>query len=313
MIQPPHAILSVEKPGLFTTVQDLGRAGHRAFGVPPGGAMDRFALAAANRLVGNPEGAAALEFALTGPTVVAIENCLVATSGADFALAVNGDEAPPWTGIYLGAGDRLSFTGRRGGARGYLAVAGGLGGDRWLGSYSTYLLTGRGGLGRPLRGGDRLVLGGTPPRPSVAGRHLSSRLRPAYGGDPVLRAIPGPHFSRLDAPSRTALWKRPFEISRDSDRMGYRLTGNQINATGRDILSLGLTMGAVQLPNSGEPILLMADHQTAGGYPVIVGVGRADLPLAAQLLPGDALSFREVTLAAAQEAWRLSRSGLDSI
>ena len=275
--------------------------------------MDRFAMAAANRLVGNPETAAGLEFALSGPTLLAVEPCLVAATGADLGLCVNGEELPNWTGIYLSVGDRLSFSGRRSGARGYLAVAGGLGGDRWLGSYSTYMLVGRGGFGRALRAGDSLALVAEPPRPAIAGRHLSSRLRPPYSREATLRAIPGPHFSRVERSSRMALWKSPFEVSRDSDRMGYRLLGNEIASTGRDILSLGLTMGAVQLPSSGQPILLMSDHQTAGGYPVILGVTRADLSLAAQLLPGDAVTFQEATVAAGQEAWRRLRAALETI
>ena len=307
------AVLMVEKPGLFTTIQDLGRPGHRAFGVPPCGAMDRFALVAANRLVGNADGAAGLECALNGPSLVALEGCLIAATGADFGLAVNGEETPTWTGIYLSGGDRLSFSGRRSGARAYIAVAGGLAGDRWLGSVSTYMLTGRGGLGRALRAGDELATGAEPPRPTIAGRHLSSRLRPPYSREAVLRAVPGPHFARIARPSRAQLWKEPFEVSRDSDRMGYRLVGNRIDLTGGDILSLGLTMGAVQVPNSGEPILLMADHQTAGGYPVVIGVARADLGVAAQLLPGDGLNFREVTVSAAQDAWRKLHSALDTI
>lgn len=308
-----RAVLKVEKPGLFTTIQDLGRPGHRAFGVPPCGAMDRFALAAANRLVGNPDGAAGLECALSGPVLVALEGCLLAATGADFGMTVNGEEAPGWTGVYLSAGDRLSFSGRRSGARAYLALAGGLAGDRWLGSVATYMLTSRGGLGRALRTGDELAAASEPPRPTIAGRHLSSRLRPPYSREAVLRAIPGPHFARVARTSRAPLWKNPFEVSKDSDRMGYRLVGNEIELTGRDILSLGLTMGAVQLPNSGEPILLMADHQTAGGYPVVLGVARADLPVAAQLLPGDQLNFREVTVGAAQDAWRELHSALDTI
>ena len=306
-------VLKVEKPGLFTTIQDLGRPGHRAFGVPPCGAMDRFALSAANRLVGNPDGAAALECALNGPTLVALEGSLVAVTGADFGMTVNGQAAPTWTGVYLSAGDQLAFTSRRSGARAYIALAGGLAGDRWLGSFSTYLLTGRGGLGRALRAGDELARAAEPPRPTIAGRHLSSRLRPPYGREATLRAVPGPHFARVPRSSRPQLWKQPFEVSKDSDRMGYRLVGNPIETTGKDILSLGLTMGAVQLPNSGEPILLMADHQTAGGYPVVLGVARVDLPLAAQLLPGDRLRFAEVKVAEAQDAWRQLRAALDTI
>jgi len=308
------AVLRVEKPGLLTTVQDLGRPGHRAFGVPPSGALDRFALAAANRLVGNPEGAAGLECALNGPVLLALEPCLVAVTGADFTPCINGAEIPPWTGVYLAAGERLSFSGRRWGARCYIAVAGGLSGKRWLGSLSTYLLVEKGGFdGRTLEAGDELELAGPAPRPLVSGRHLSRRLLPDYGREPVLAALPGPHHTRLARASRTALWKSTFEVTRDADRMGFRLEGPQLELTGRELLSLGLTMGAVQLPPGGQPILLMADHQTAGGYPVVLGVSRSALPLAAQLLPGDRFSFAEVGLAEAQEAWRRLRRSLEEI
>jgi antagonist of KipI len=311
---PAEPVLRVEKPGLLTTVQDLGRPGHRKFGVPPSGAMDRFALAAANRLVGNPETAAGLECALTGPTLLALQPCLVAVTGADFTPTIDGAEIPSWTGVYLPAGERLSFAGRRWGARCYIAVAGGLGGSRWLGSLSTYLLVEKGGHeGRTLESGDSLRLAGPAPRPLIAGRHLSRRLQPAYGREPALATLPGPHFTRLARTSRTAAWKSTFEVSRDADRMGFRLQGPQLEGGGRELLSIGLTAGAVQLPIGGQPILLMADHQTAGGYPVILGVSRAALPLAAQLLPGDRLSFQEVSVAAAQEQWRGTRAALEEI
>lgn len=276
--------------------------------------MDRFALAAANRLVGNPEGAAGLECALSGPELVARRACLVAITGADFTPAVNGNPIPGWTGVYLAPGDKLSFGGRRFGARTYVAVSGGVAGDRWLGSASTYLLIGRGGYqGRPLKAGDQLRPAAEPGRPQIAGRQLDRRLRPAYDSEPVLEAILGPHHSRLTRPSRVALLSSSFEVTREADRMGYRLNGPDLEVTGRELISLGLTMGAVQLPPGGQPILLMADHQTAGGYPVILGVSRAALPLAAQLFPGDRLSFREVTVADAQQRWRELREALDSL
>ncbi len=298
----------------MTTIQDLGRAGHRAFGVPPCGAMDRFALAAANRLVGNIESAPALECALTGPALLTRRPCLVAITGGDFTPAVNGNEIPSWTGIYLAEGDRLSFGPRRSGARVYVAVAGGFSGQRWLGSASTYLLIGRGGHeGRTLKAGDRLLVAGPGARPLVAGRHAARRLRPHYGPEPVLDAVPGPHHGRLTGPSRAALFRAKFEVTREADRMGYRLRGPDLEVTGRELISLGLTMGAVQLPPGGQPILLMADHQTAGGYPIILGVSRSSLPLAAQLLPGDHLSFRQVTVTDAQQAWRELRGALDQI
>jgi antagonist of KipI len=276
--------------------------------------MDRFALAAANRLVGNPEGAAALECALNGPVLLALEACLIAVTGADFTPTLNGTEIPSWTGVYLPAGERLAFAGRRWGARCYVAVAGGLAANRWLGSHSTYLLVEKGGYdGRTLEAGDRLALAAAAPRPLIAGRHLSRRFLPGYSREPGLVTVAGPHLNRLSRPSRAAVWKSTFEVSRDADRMGYRLEGPGLDLSGRELLSIGLTAGAVQLPMGGQPILLMADHQTAGGYPVILGVGRASLPLAAQLLPGDRLSFREATLAEAQLEWRRLRDVLDEI
>jgi antagonist of KipI len=310
----PDAVLKVEKPGLLTTIQDLGRPGHRKFGVPPSGAMDRFALAAANRLVGNPEGAAALECALNGPVLLALQPCLVAVTGADFTPCVNGAEVPLWTGLYLATGERLSFAGRKWGARCYISVAGGLAGSRWLGSLATYLLVEKGGYaGRTLEAGDVLSPAVAAPRPLIAGRHMSRRLLPEYGREPTLAAVPGPHHSRLNRASRTALLKASFAVSRDADRMGFRLEGPQLELSGRELLSIGLTMGAVQLPIGGQPILLMADHQTAGGYPVILGVTRAALPLAAQLLPGDRLTFEEVAVADAQQEWRRLREALEQI
>ena len=298
----------------MTTIQDLGRAGHRKFGVPPSGAMDRFALAAANRLVGNPEGAAGLECALNGPVLLALQPCLVAVTGADFTPSINGAQIPLWTGVYLAAGERLSFTARKWGARCYLAVAGGLAGSRWLGSLATYLLVEKGGFaGRTLEAGDVLSRAAPAPRPLIAGRHLSRRLLPDYRPEPALAAIAGPHHRRLNRTSRAALNRSTFAVSRDADRMGFRLEGPQLELSGSELLSVGLTMGAVQLPIGGQPILLMADHQTAGGYPVILGVARAALPLAAQLLPGDRLTFVEVGVADAQQQWRRLREALEQI
>ncbi|HXM57752.1 MAG TPA: biotin-dependent carboxyltransferase family protein [Candidatus Dormibacteraeota bacterium] len=307
-------VLRVDEPGMFSTIQDLGRPGRRAAGVPPGGAVDRFALVAANRLVGNPEGAAGLECALSGPTLVAMRSCLVAVTGADFGASLNGSPLPGWTGVFLSEGDRLTFTGRRWGARVYVAVAGGLEAERWLGSAATYLLVGRGGVhGRTLKAGDELRLAGAVPHPSVAGRCLPDGLRPAYAVEPELAAVPGPHVRMLSPASRRAFLREPWKVSRDADRMGYRLEGETLQVKAEELVSFGLAMGCVQVPPAGQPILLMADHQTAGGYPVVAGVARADLPLAAQLLPGESLRFREVTVETAQAEWRRQRTALDTL
>ncbi|HZV48183.1 MAG TPA: biotin-dependent carboxyltransferase family protein [Candidatus Dormibacteraeota bacterium] len=304
-------VFAVEQPGALCSIQDLGRPGRRAAGVPPGGAMDGFALAAANLLVGNPEGAPALECALAGPVLVALRSCVVAVTGADFGAELNGRPMPGWTGIFLAEGDRLALTARRWGARAYVAVAGGLVGERWLGSVSTYLLVGRGGFhGRSLKAGD--VLAANPrPRPAVVGRELPESARPPYSCEPVLAAVPGPHLHLLPAPARERLFSEPWTVSRDADRMGYRLEGPDLAIGGGEMVSFGLAAGCVQVPPSGQPILLMADHQTAGGYPVVLGVGRADLPVAAQLLPGDRLRFRQVSAEEAQEEWRRRWAALD--
>jgi antagonist of KipI len=307
------AVLDVVTPGISTTIQDLGRPHAISAGVPPGGAMDRFAHRAANLLVGNDEGAATLECTVSGPQLRARHACLIAVTGADLEPLVDGRPIQAWTGVFLGQGDRLTFGSRRSGARAYIAIAGGFAADRWLGSLSTNLLAARGGYkGRIVKAGDVLEPAGEPSKPVVSGRHLAERSRPRYL-DHTLHAISGPHVKRLGAEGRKAFFSSPFKVSRDADRMGYRLEGHKLVMTGDEILSFGLTAGAVQVPHSGQPILLMADHQTAGGYPVVATVVSAALPIAAQLLPGDEVYFEETTIARSQQMRQSMRAGLDSI
>jgi antagonist of KipI len=289
-------VLRVLEPGLFTTVQDLGRPHAISAGVPPGGAMDRFAHRAANLLVGNAETDATLECTLTGPHLLAKHSCLIAIAGADLDPRVNGQAVPTWTGIFLSTGDRLALGARRVGGRAYVSVAGGIEADRWLGSASTNLMAGRGGMrGRNLKAGDEIGVAREATRPLVAGRQLPERLRPHYS-DHTLFAIAGPHVKRLDPDGRHQLFGAAFKVSREADRMGYRLDGPKLATSGDELLSFGLTAGAVQVPRGGQPILLMADHQTAGGYPVVAAVVSGSMPVAAQLIPGDELHFVETTL-----------------
>jgi antagonist of KipI len=176
------------------------------------------------------------------------------------------------------------------------------------------MLAGRGGIhGRSLKSGDVLPAAGSPTRPLVAGRALPVPLRPPYGDHPDLLTIAGPYLNRLPAKHRRTLFDEEWTVSRDADRMGYRLEGPELPIEGPDLVSFGLAMGCVQLPSSGKPILLMADGQTAGGYPVVATVARCDLPLAAQLMPGDHLRFRETTVEAAQEEWRRRQAALDCL
>ena len=299
------AALRVLKPGLLTTVQDLGRPHAISSGVSPGGAMDRFAHSAANLLVGNDRGAATLECTLRGPRLVAERPVLVAVAGADLELRLDGTEAPAWTAMAVREGQELSLGTRRAGARAYLAVAGGVVAERWLGSMSTNLLVGRGGVhGRPLVAGD-VIEAEEPNDPAPEGRTLPERLRPAYS-DHTLNAAPGPHADR-------AIFGRTFQVSPDSNRMGYRLTGHTLDANAAEILSFAVIAGAVQLPSGGRPILLMADHQTAGGYPVVAVVVSASMPIAAQLAPGDELVFVETSMERALAMRAAQREALESL
>ncbi|HET9780202.1 MAG TPA: biotin-dependent carboxyltransferase family protein [Candidatus Dormibacteraeota bacterium] len=295
--------LRVVQPGILTTVQDAGRPNAVAAGVPPGGAMDRFALAAANLLVGNERGAAALECTLTGPRLVAERDCVIAITGGDL-----GPSIPMWTATTLGAGDELSFSGRRAGARAYIALAGGVVGDRWLGSMSTNLMCARGGMhGRALIGGDVISMGDLE-YPAEAGFSLREELRPDYS-DPTLRVIPGPQVARLP---KTFFGER-FTVTTSSNRMGYRLEGPPLEAPGEELLSFPVIAGVIQLPSGGQPILLMADHQTAGGYPVIATVTSASMPQAAQLAPGDDVWLVETSIADALAARAAQRAALESL
>jgi antagonist of KipI len=301
-------VLRVKAPGMFTTIQDLGRLNAISAGVQPGGAMDRFAHSAANLLVGNDPGQATLECTFTGPSLVAEHACVIAITGADFDPRINGASAPSWTGLFLGPGDQLTFGTRRSGARIYIAVAGGVDADRWLGSASTNILAARGGReGRPLKPGDAISTARAPRKPAVAGRALPEALRPDYG-EHTLHAIAGPQVKRLSPEGRGLLFGAPYQVSGESDRMGYRLEGPVLPTSGEELLSFGLVSGAVQVPRNGQPILLMADCQTAGGYPVVATVVSASMPVAAQLLPGDELRFEEVTA----EHARQMRHALDS-
>ena len=305
-------VLRVDEPGLFTTIQDLGRPQAVGSGVPPGGAMDRFAHTAANLLLFNDAAAPTLECTLRGPRVVAEVACVVAVTGADLQPRVNEMRIPMWTSVALAPGDTLSFGGRRLGARAYVGVSGGFIGDRWLGSMSTNVMAGRGGMhGRALAAGDVLTSGESW-RPARPGRALAEDLRPAYG-ERSLRVIAGPHVDRLVPESRAALFGAPFTLGSDSNRMGYRLEGPLLEAPGEELLSFGLIAGVVQLPSGGRPILLMADHQTAGGYPVVAVVASAWLPVAAQLAPGDELRFHETSIDEALRERAAQRAALDSI
>ncbi|HEY7064414.1 MAG TPA: 5-oxoprolinase subunit PxpB [Chloroflexota bacterium] len=310
-----NAHLDVLAPGLLTTVQDLGRAGYARYGVPTAGAMDELAARAANRLVGNADDAAVLEITLAGPTLSFEREALFAVTGADLSPRLDGDAVPGWTACQAPAGGMLRFGKRQAGLRAYLAVAGGIHVPPVLGSAATYLRGEFGGHeGRALRAGERLAVGPTPPdAAALTGGALPPAARPPYSREPVVRVVLGPHAERFTAAGVDTLLGAAYTVSTAADRMGYRLEGPPLaRQEPADILSQGMALGGIQVPGDGQPIILLADHQTTGGYPLVATVIRADLPLVAQLAPGDTLRFRAVSVDEARAAYLALLAALDA-
>jgi len=297
-------LMTVVRPGLLTTVQDLGRWGQQAAGVPVSGAMDTYSLRLANRLAGNPESAAALEVTLTGPTLVAETTVAVAVAGARFDLFVDERLVEHGGILTVPAGGVLRFGERRGGARAYLAVAGGFDTAPVFGSRATHLVSRMGGhAGRALQVGDRLSI--APQAMPPASRWPARPALPVPGprGPGYLRVLLGPQDDWFTSSAVDALLGASFRISTASDRMGYRLEGPPLHTRRAEALvSEPVAFGSIQVPASGAPILLMADRQTAGGYPKIATLITADLPLAGQVAPGDWVRFTACSRAEARSA-----------
>lgn len=299
-------MLKVIDAGALCTLQDLGRAGYESAGVPRSGAMDVAACEMANRLAGNAPNEAVVEITLSAAFEVAAP-CVIAVAGADLGATLNRQPLPMWTIVFCNAGARISFEKRRQGARAYLALAGGIDAPGVLGSRSTYLPGGFGGMhGRALQMDDVIRPRCTVDVARVAGRVWPAASLPAYSN--AIRVLPGPHVDMLDDAAKALLVNTAWQVSATSNRMGVRLEGPALPVREqREIQSMGVFAGVVQLPPNGRPILLMADAQPTGGYPVIAVVIQADLPNAAQVFAGDTLRFAWANMdeaVAAQRAWR---------
>ncbi|GAB3635791.1 biotin-dependent carboxyltransferase family protein [Hymenobacter arcticus] len=309
--------ISVQKPGLLTTVQDLGRPGYQKTGLVVSGALDAAALRTANLLVGNPETAAGLECTLRGPVLRFEADALLALTGADLAATIGGQPVPLGRPVAVRAGTVLAFGAAQTSGRAWLAVAGGVAVPLVLGSRATYLRAAPGGVaGRALQAGDVLPVGEWPAatrqladsvkfNKSTAWAAAKWRVATARVGRPgeplVLRALPGPEYEQFAPASQWAFWKEDFTVTTEADRMGCRLSGPMlVRLTNRELLSSAVTFGTVQVPAGGQPIVLLADRQTTGGYPRLAQVITADLGRLAQALPGTRLRFQQVELAAAQ-------------
>ena len=290
--------VTIVRPGLLTTVQDRGRWGRQHEGVPVSGAMDRASMDDANRAVGNVAAAATLEVTLGGVDARLEHAGALAVAGADLSASLDGQPLAAGTRVEHGAGSVVSFGARRQGARAYLALDGGVAVAPSLGSRATDLTSGLGG--RRLRAGDRLPVG----EPALdTSRQPAGAVRPLPTGGARVRVIPGPHGEWFPSEALDRLCRTRYEVTPESNRMGYRLRGAEpLPRDSREMISDATVEGGLQVPPSGQPILLMADRQVTGGYPIIATVITADLPVVGQLAPGDWIEFDACTRADALAA-----------
>jgi antagonist of KipI len=306
-------VIQVQEPGLFTTVQDLGREGFGPLGVSASGAADAISLRLGNRLVGNAEGAAGLEMTLLGGTFVFPEGAIVALTGSDFGATVDGLPVAMWTSAEVKLGQTLRLGPTKSGARCYLCVRGGIEVKLFLGSASTHVLSGLGGHeGRALRRGDVLSVGsaggggqkgtGRNASPTDGVRRLSAQGLQWAGARKVLRVTPGPQSDWFPEAVQRMFYESRYRVAEESNRMGIRLEGGAApEGAGGKMISEGVSLGAIQVPEGGQPIILFVEQQTTGGYPKIANVISADFHCLGQLRPRDEIRFERVV-------WKTARN-----
>jgi antagonist of KipI len=305
--------IQIASKGWLSTVQDLGRPGYAQYGINRSGAMDPLALQTANALLGNSAQTAALEMCFPAPTLHFLKPALIALGGADFGVHSNDRTLPRYTPIWVDAGTELQFQHKYWGQYAYLSVQGGLDIVPWLNSQSTNLKAQSGGWqGRALQKGDVIPLQKTFLEQGGQGLKIAkfhTQVDRFYAQQDPIRFLPGQHYAQLLPDSREQMFTQSWRIGNASDRMGYRLEGEALAlSTQESLLSAGLTRGSIQLPPNGQPIVLMADHQTTGGYPQLGQVIQADWPRLAQLGPGDRFQLQ---VSGMQEAVELYRAELE--
>lgn len=296
-------VLKVVRPGLMTTVQDLGRQGYQQYGMVVSGAMDPYALRVANLLVGNQQEEAGLEITMMGPELEILDDTVMAICGADLSPTLEGVPIPAWKSFRVKKGQKIRFGAPKKGARAYLTVAGGFDVPVVMGSKSTYMKAAIGGVeGRPLQKRDVLSRGESHVSlEKWVGRRLHPAYIPDYPAHFKARVVLGPDQDAFTESGIQTFLNETYEITTQADRMGYRLTGPKIqHVTGADILSDAIAPGTIQVPSGGEPIILLADRQTIGGYTRIGTVITVDIPFIAQMVPGNTIAFESVTVEEAQ-------------
>lgn len=317
--------ISVRQPGLSTTIQDAGRFGHYAIGMPPSGAMDLFSYTVGNYLVGNKADAAGLEITYFGPELEFTEDSVIAVTGADMPPKLNGNSFPVWEAVRVKSGDVLSFDYLKTGARSYLLISGGINVPDFLGSRSTYTLIGLGGHeGRALAAGDLLQVFETGNAEDRVGHSVPNKYIPVFTSETELRVVIGLCSYRLTPESKAAFFDTEWTVTPDANRIGYRYRGGELEFIPRkqpagagsdpaNVVDLGYPVGSIQVPGGVEPIVLMNDAVTAGGYATIGAVISVDRDLLAQTKTNDRTRFRSVDLHEALEARERRRQQLDDI
>jgi antagonist of KipI len=294
--------IQVEAAGLLTTVQDLGRTGYGSLGVSASGAADPIAVRLGNRLVGNPENAAALEMTLLGGTFTFSERMVIALTGSDFGATLDGHAVPLWTSFAVAAGQKLQVGSTRTGARSYLCVQGGIVVKMFLGSASTHLMSGLGGLGgRPLRKGDVLTVG--PALATFSHKRVAGDVLEQIALRKTLRVTDGPQCDWFSVSAQNLFLTTGYRVTEEANRMGLRLQGEPLpdNSYG-PMITEGVPLGAIQIPSGGQPIILFVEQQTTGGYPKIANIISADLAGVGQLRPRDEVRFERVAMNDARNA-----------
>ncbi len=307
------SITVIESNGL-ATIQDSGRKGWRRFGVPSSGSMDGFAFYAANQLVGNPVDCAVIEIGLGDVILQALQDCVIAVTGAGYALSIYTWDFPLWSSFFVRAGWEIRLEKLDSGMWAYLAVTGGVQTLPMLDSRSTNLRAHFGGLdGRALQAGDILRTSALRLSHEFVPRTFSGDSRPLYNAHPIINVIMGPQTKNFTNEAIETFLSGEYMVTSSSDRMGYRLEGPVLTLKNtKELISEGLTFGSIQVPASGQPIVMMADCPTTGGYSKIGTVISADLPLLAQCVPNKSkIRFQKITVAKAQKRYRELMSGLD--
>lgn len=316
--------MSVEiiEPGLGSTIQDLGRPGYYRVGIPPGGAVDLYSARAANLLVGNDEGAGVIESPYMGPKLRVTQDTVIAVTGGQMELRINGDAAPSWESVAVRTGDEVSFGFLTGGARIYIALAGGIDVPVVLGSRSTYAIGAFGGFeGRALRAGDVLPVG---PSRATPGRSVPEALRPTFSREVDVRVVMGLYDYRLAEAGLRAFLDEEWTLTPVADRMGFRYSGPALEWIEREqpfgagsdpsnIVDAGYPVGSIQVPGGLEPIILHRDAVSGGGYAMVATVISADMDVVGQCSPGAKTRFRSVSLEDALAARRERHERVDQL